>query len=62
MICQRPAHKARGMLWAFVGGKVEHGETTEQALICEYQEELSITLSADDVFMDATREHPELTV
>ena len=24
MICQRPAHKARGLLWEFVGGKVEH--------------------------------------
>ena len=27
MICQRPAHKARGMLWEFVGGKVEPGES-----------------------------------
>ena len=33
MICQRPAHKARGLLWEFVGGKVEPGETREQALI-----------------------------
>ena len=33
MICQRPAHKARGLLWEFVGGKVEPGETKEQALI-----------------------------
>ena len=32
MICQRPAHKARALLWEFVGGKVEHGETKEQAL------------------------------
>ena len=31
MICQRPAHKARGLLWEFVGGKVEPGETKEQA-------------------------------
>lgn len=28
MICQRPAHKARGLLWEFVGGKVEQGEMT----------------------------------
>ena len=33
MICQRPAHKARGLLWEFVGGKVEPGETEQQALI-----------------------------
>ena len=29
MICQRSAHKARGLLWEFVGGKVEPGETKE---------------------------------
>ena len=40
LICQRPAHKARGLLWEFVGGKVEPGETKEQALIRECQEEL----------------------
>ena len=28
-ICQRTAHKARGLLWEFVGGKVEPGETKE---------------------------------
>ena len=27
MICQRPAHKARGLLWEFVGGQVGPGET-----------------------------------
>ena len=27
LICQRPPHKARGLLWEFVGGKVEPGET-----------------------------------
>ena len=52
MICQRPAHKARGLLWEFVGGKVELGETKEQALIRECQEELAVTLSVGDVFMD----------
>ena len=52
MICQRPAHKARALLWEFVGGKVESGEAKEQALIRECQEELAVTLSVDDVFMD----------
>ena len=41
MICQRPAHKAKGLLWEFVGGKVEPGETKEQALIRECQEKLA---------------------
>ena len=62
MICQRPAHKARGLLWEFVGGKVEHGETKEQALIRECQEELAITISVGDAFMDVTHEYPDLTV
>lgn len=62
MICQRPAHKARGLLWEFVGGKVEPGETKEQALICECQEELAVTLSIGDAFMDVVHEYPDLTV
>lgn len=62
IICQRPAHKARGLLWEFVGGKVEPGETKELALIRECQEELAVTLSLGDVFMDVVHEYPDLTV
>ena len=62
MICQRPMHKARGLLWEFVGGKVEPGETKEQALIRECREELAITLDVADVFMDVTHEYPDITV
>ena len=62
MICQRPAHKARGLLWEFVGGKVEQGETKEEALVRECQEELSVTLSVGDVFMDVVHEYPDITV
>ena len=62
MICQRPAHKARGLLWEFVGGKVESGETKEQALIRECQEELAVTLEVGEVFMDVVHEYPDLTV
>lgn len=62
MICQRPANKARGMLWEFVGGKVEPGETKEQALVRECQEELAITLSVGKPFMDVVHEYPDLTV
>lgn len=62
MICQRPAHKTRGLLWEFVGGKVEPGETKEQALIRECKEELDITLDVDSVFMEVVHEYPDLTV
>lgn len=62
MICQRPPHKARGLLWEFVGGKVEVGETKEQALIRECREELAVTVSVGDIFMDVVHEYPDLTV
>lgn len=62
MICQRPAQKARGLLWEFVGGKVEPDETKEQALIRECREELAITLRVGEVFMDMVHEYPDLTV
>lgn len=62
MICQRPAHKARALLWEFVGGKVEPGETKEQALVRECQEELAVTISVGDVFMEVTHEYPDITV
>ena len=62
MICQRPAHKARGSLWEFVGGKVEPGEGAEEALIRECREELAVTLSVGTVFMDVVHEYPDITV
>ncbi len=62
MICQRPAHKARGLLWEFVGGKVESGETKEQALIRECREELNVLLSVGNVFMDVIHDYPDITV
>ena len=54
LICQRPRHKVRGSLWEFVGGKVEPGESKEEALIRECREELSITVQPGEVFMEAT--------
>lgn len=62
LICQRPANKKRGLLWEFVGGKVEQGETKEQALIRECQEELAITVEPLEVFTEVTHEYPDITV
>ena len=62
MACQRPSHKARGLLWEFVGGKVEPQETKQDALIRECKEELAVTISVGDVFMDVIHEYPDLTV
>ena len=62
LACQRPAHKARGLLWEFVGGKVEPGETLQEALVRECREELAVTVSAEEVFMDVVHEYPDLKV
>lgn len=62
LICQRPAHKARGLLWEFVGGKVEAGETKKQALVRECKEELAITVEPHEIFMEVMHEYPEISV
>ena len=62
MICQRPAHKARGLLWEFVGGKVEPGETKEQALVRECREELGVTVAPGEVFMEVDHVYPDITI
>ena len=62
LACQRPANKARALLWEFVGGKVEPGETREEALIRECREELDITVVPRDVFLTVIHEYPDLTV
>lgn len=62
LACQRPPEKARGLLWEFVGGKIEPGESGPQALVRECQEELGVTLAVGDAFMDVTHEYPDLTV
>ena len=62
LICRRPAHKARGLLWEFVGGKVEIGESRQEALIRECREELGVTIAVQELFMELTHVYPDLTV
>ena len=54
LLCQRPAHKARGLQWEFVGGKVETGETRPQALIRE--------IAVERPLLTVTHVYPDLTV
>lgn len=62
LICRRPPHKARGGLWEFVGGKLEPGETGEQALVRECREELGVEVEPTSVFTRIVHEYPDLTV
>ncbi len=62
LICQRPATKARGLLWEFVGGKVEPGESFPQALQRECAEELAITVDVGDEFMQVIHEYPDILI
>jgi len=62
LICQRPANKARALLWEFVGGKAEPGESLQEALIRECKEELDITVAVDDVFLDVVHQYPDIHV
>lgn len=62
LACQRPVNKARALLWEFVGGKVEPGESREEALVRECQEELGITVSPESIFMEVTHSYPDITV
>ena len=62
LICRRPANKKRALLWEFVGGKPEPGETLPQALVRECREELDIGLEVGDKFSECTHEYPDMTV
>ena len=62
LICQRPAGKARGLLWEFVGGKVEPGETGPQALARECREELGVEVRVLAPYLALTHEYADLTI
>lgn len=62
LACQRPENKARALKWEFVGGKVEAGETKEQALVRECREELDVTVRVDREFMRVVHEYPDTTI
>ena len=61
-VFQRPAHKARGLLYEFVGGKVEPQESGKEALVRECREELGVTMDVGEVYMDVVHEYPDITV
>lgn len=62
MICQRPVTKTRALEWEFVGGKAEKGETLEEALIRECQEEIGVTVKVGEIFTELDHVYPDITI
>ena len=62
LICQRPKGKNCELLWEFPGGKIERGETGEQCIVREIQEELGVTLRVLRKLTDVAYEYPDRTV
>ena len=62
LVGQRAANKAQGGLWEFMGGKIEPGETPEQALARECREELDLEIENERIIDSVIHEYPEKTI
>ena len=62
LVGQRAANKAQGGLWEFMGGKIEPGETPEQALARECREELALEIENEHIIDSVVHEYPEKTI
>lgn len=62
LVGQRAAHKSQGGLWEFMGGKIEPGETPEQALARECREELNLEIENERIIDSVVHEYREKTI
>jgi len=62
LVGQRAALKSQGGLWEFMGGKIEPGETPEQALARECREELDLEIENERIIDSVVHEYPEKTI
>ncbi len=62
LAAQRSATMSLPLKWEFPGGKIETGESPQECLIREMQEELGITVFIDAALSPATYSYPDFTV
>ena len=62
LVGQRAANKSQGGLWEFMGGKIEPGETPEQALARECREELALEIENERILDSVIHDYPEKTI
>lgn len=62
LLTSRPAGKVYAGYWEFPGGKLEAGETVEQALRRELQEELGITIGPTQPWKIELMDYPHARV
>ncbi len=62
LVALRPHHADQGNLWEFPGGKVEVGETAEQALKRELYEEVGITIISAKPLLTIEHQYPNKKV
>ncbi len=64
LLARRPPHLHQGGLWEFPGGKVDAGESVEQALVREIKEELNLSLYPDNCsfLLQVHHDYPDKSV
>lgn len=62
LICRRAENKTRALKWEFPGGKIEPGETPEQAVLRECREELDVDLCVNGEFMRVLHSYPDIEI